>query len=136
VPGLLLHRDAKADIATIGDPGVEAKIYEFLRAAKSTPGLLDTFTATNFGRDGVDEHNVKPWGDQQRRGRNLWRIKLFALEHRRLCYRIVYAFNARTKTHYVLGVVKHDRDFDYRAEDAFTERVTALYDTLRDNGTL
>ena len=132
MPRILVHRDARADIQAIGSQDVAAKIYVFLDEARSSPDLLDTFTAHNFGTSGFDQHHVSRWEEQQFQGRNLWRIKLFALEDEHHYYRIVYAFDPRTHDHYVLGVAKRDLKepghFDYTNEHPFTQRVVAVYD--------
>lgn len=133
--GVQIHRDAKADLEAIGSHWIADKIYAFLQEARERPELLDTFTVDRHPRVGVDQHDVRQWVDQQRRGRNLWRIKLATLEDEGHHYRIVYAVNPRTKNHFVLGVVRRDRrKFDYDADDPFTKRVVAVYDSLRSRG--
>lgn len=133
--GVYIHEDAQKDLEAIGNEWIADKIYAFLQEAREKPELLDTFTVDGHPRFGVDQHDVRQWVTQQKRGRNLWRINLVAIENSKRHYRIVYAVSPRKRDHFVLGVVNHDgRTFDYEPDDAFTERIVAVYDSLQSRG--
>jgi hypothetical protein len=66
--------------------------------------------------------------EQQRLGRNLWRLKHWDLEGQGKRYRVVYALDPRVSRYYVLGVFP--REFNYESKDARTRRVIAAYESL------
>ena len=127
---IVLHRGADADIDAIWDdePQIAAAILALLQEAKGNQLVLDTFTSHDFGAYGTEPYHVSVWAAQQRRGRNLWRLKIWELEKHAIRYRVVYAFDPRIHRYYVLGVF--NRDFDYDESDPRTQRVLAVYDRL------
>jgi hypothetical protein len=127
---LKIHKDAKVDLDLIweSDPDAAATIEALLQEAKTNRELLESFTCQDFGAFGVEPHHVTRWVEQQRKGRNLWRLKVWELEVQTPLYRVIYAFHPQKHIHYVLGVF--DRNFNYDENDARTKRVLAIYDRL------
>jgi hypothetical protein len=68
------------------------------------------------------------WQAQQRKNRNLWRVKVWDLENIRLRYRIVYAFIARKHVYHALAIAP--REFDYDERDPITQRIIRDYEEL------
>jgi hypothetical protein len=130
VPTLKFHRDAKADLDAIwdSDPDAAATITTLLQEAKTNQSILDSFSCQDFGLSGFERYHVTQWFEQQRKGRNLWRLKVWELEGEWPLYRVIYAFHPLTHIYYVLGVFK--RDFNYDETDPRTQRVLAVYDRL------
>ena len=130
---LLIDSSARADFQQLYDTDkfAAAKIAEFIRQAKLTPALLDTFTQQGHGEAGADAHYVGMWQEQQRQGRNLWRVSLWEVDSTtRVAYRIIYAFDPPDR-HIILGVAKHDgipTDFYDDNAHPFTQRIIDIYD--------
>lgn len=100
----------------------------FLQEVQGDQHLLDMLTAQNYGSDRAEKFHVTKWVQQQRRGRNLWRLKIWDLESQGIRYRVVYALDPRIQRYYILGIVH--RNFDYDESDPRTRRILAEYDTL------
>jgi hypothetical protein len=130
VASIVLHSGAKADFDDLWakDPESAGVIYALLQEAKGNQRVLETFTSHDFGAYETDRYHVAAWAQQQRKGRNLWRLKIWQLEHHRVRYRIVYAFDPRKQRYFVLGILP--RDFDYDETDARTRRVLEAYERL------
>jgi hypothetical protein len=130
VPSLKVHRDARADLDAIwdSDPDAAARLLALLQEAKTNKTLLDSFSCQDFGASGFESYHVTQWFEQQRQGRNLWRLKVWELEAAEPRYRVIYAFHPLKHIYYVLGIFT--RDFNYEQTDARTQRVLAVYDRL------
>ena len=128
MPRVLLHRDATHDISQLRrrQPGAVARLVAVLAEIAAAPELVDRLTQADFGVHGTGPFHVGRSVGQQRRGRNLWRLKVWDLEQIGIRYRVVYAFEAATGDIYILGVTPRGH-FNY-TDDAFTRRVTACYD--------
>ena len=109
------------------DPDAAAVITALLQEAKANTAVLDSFTSHDFGACQSTYH-ISRWAEQQRKGRNLWRLKIWELQDQPPFYRVVYAFHPQEHIHYILGVF--DRDSNYDENDARTQRVLAVYDRL------
>jgi hypothetical protein len=127
---IVIHEDAEADLDALWeiDEDSTADIEALLEQAACDQKLLDTLTARDFGSGRSEEFHVEKWFEQQRKGRNLWRLKIWDLEDRGIRYRIIYALDPRISRYHVLGVVQ--RDFNYDERDARTQRILAAYDEL------
>ena len=127
---IVLHRGAKVDLDElwVSDPLAAGAIYALLQEAKANQRVLETFTSHDFGAHETDRYHVAAWAEQQRKGRNLWRLKIWRLEHHGVRYRVVYALDPRKQRYFVLGIFS--RDFDYDETDARTQRVLEVYDRL------
>ena len=90
---IVLHRGAKADLDDlwVSDPFAAATIYALLQEAKANQRVLETFSSHDFGAYETDRYHVAAWAEQQRKGRNLWRLKIWQLERHGVRRRVVYA---------------------------------------------
>jgi hypothetical protein len=130
VYSLVIHEDAEQDLDELWeiDEGATADIVALLEQAACDQELLDNLTVRDFGRHRSEDIHVDKWVEQQRKGRNLWRLKIWDLEDRGIRYRVVYALDPRISRYHVLGVV--ERGFDYDKSDDRTKRILAAYDEL------
>jgi hypothetical protein len=131
---LFLHTDAESDLEELWstDPEAAAQLTVFLEELKGDQDLLDRVTDHDFGTSPKHHpFHVSMWHEQQRKGRNLWRLKLWSLEANGKRYRLIYAFVPLKKHHYLLGIFpRTNREFDYDAGDARTQRVIRAYKEL------
>jgi hypothetical protein len=130
VYSLVIHDDAELDLDALWeiDEQATADIEVLLEQVQCDQELLDSLTIRDFGSDRSEHIHVDRWVAQQRKGRNLWRFKIWDLEDRGLQYRIVYALDPRISRYHVLGIV--NRDFDYDEKHELTKRILAAYDDL------
>lgn len=127
---LSLDADARRDLEGLwaSDSDSAAVLAATLQHIAGDQRLLDSLTIKDFGSHGSDAFHVDRWVEQQREGRNLWRLKVWELEGKGKRYRVAYALDPRTSRYYVLGIFT--RDFNYDATDARTRRILASYDRL------
>jgi hypothetical protein len=127
---LVLHPAALADLDALWDedPRSAALLTATLEQIKVDARLLESLTIRDFGAHGSELFHVDQWIEQQRDGRNLWRLKHWELEGEGRRYRVVYALDPRSSRYTVLGIFT--RDFDYDRSDPRTRRVVADYDAL------
>lgn len=128
---LAISSEAKVDLAAVwrSDPESAGVLQATLEQIQADHLLLESLTVRDFGAYGTEAFHVDRWVDQQHRGRNLWRLKVWELEgHGRQQYRVVYTLDPRVSRYFVLGIFT--RDFDYDPNDARTRRVLAAYDRL------
>ncbi|MBV2234497.1 MAG: hypothetical protein KUL75_03020 [Sterolibacterium sp.] len=127
---LFIHNDAEDDLERLWDsePAAAAQVAVLLEELEGNPDLLDRLTQQDFGAYGLEDFHVSKWKEQQRKGRNLWRLKIWDLEDKGIRYRIVYAFMPRQQDYSVLGIVP--REFDYDASHEITRRIVAAYENL------
>lgn len=131
---LSLHADAKTDLKAIqaADPTTAATLLIFLQELKNDQDLLDRLTQHGYTYENghwLDNIDVQKVVSQHEQGRNLWRLKLWDLEHEGIQYRVIYAFTPLTRTVHVLGVI-HRKNFNYEPDHTFTKRVVAAYRDL------
>jgi hypothetical protein len=128
---LFLHEDAEADLDELwnSEPRVAAKIEVFLEELRGSQDLLDRITQHDFGTSPRHHpFHVSMWQQQQRLGRNLWRLKLWELEANGKKYRLIYAFIPLKQHHYILGIMpRKNGDFDYDERDPRTQRIVEAY---------
>jgi hypothetical protein len=127
---LYIHNDAEDDLERLweSEPTAAAKIGVLLEELEGNPDLLDRLTQQDFGAYELEDFHVSKWQEQQRQGRNLWRLKIWDLEEIGTRYRVVYAFMPRQQDYSVLGIVP--RKFDYDASHELTRRIIAAYENL------
>jgi hypothetical protein len=127
---LLIARDARRDLDRLweSDPTGAALLRRLLQQIAADQRLLDALTIRGFGAHRTAAFHVDQWIEQQRLGRNLWRLKHWDLEGQGKRYRVVYALDPRVSRYYVLGVFP--REFNYESKDERTRRVIAAYEGL------
>lgn len=127
---LLIHEHAQADLEDLwsDDATAAARIAVLLQEIQGNQDLLDRLTQHDFGAHRSADFHVSMWQAQQRKNRNLWRVKVWGLENIRLRYRIVYAFIARKHVYHVLAIAP--REFDYDERDPITQRIIRDYEEL------
>ncbi len=127
---LIVHDDAAADIKSLFDsePDTAGCVVSLLQELKGDPDLMDRLTQIDYGAYETAKFHVDAWWAEQKKGRNLWRLKIWDLENQRLPYRIIYAFEPMLKKHHVLAVV--NRDFDYDKDHPVTQRIRNAYDEI------
>lgn len=127
---LYVHEHAQADLEELwsADLAAAARIAALLQELKGNQDLLDRLTQHDFGRNGTAAFHVSMFQEQQRKGRNLWRVKLWDLEHQGLSYRVVYAFVAQKHIYHVLAIAP--RRFNYDERHPLTQRIIRDCDEL------
>ena len=65
---------------------------------------------------------------QWRKGRDLWRLKMWDLEKKGLRYRIIHAFIPSKQHYHVLAIAP--REFDYDADHPISQRILHAYQAL------
>jgi hypothetical protein len=127
---LLVASEVQGDLEALWSTDAESAgvLEATLQQIKSNQVMLDSLTIKDFGAHGTAIIHVDKWVDQQRRGRNLWRLKHWELESKGRHYRVIYALDSRFSRYYVLGIFS--RDFNYDVNDARTRRLIASYDEL------
>jgi hypothetical protein len=127
---LSLHKDAVADLDAlwIAEPTVAAKIVATLEELAGNQVLLDALTIDRFGEDGDEDLNVRKWVEHWKKGRDIWRFKIWELEKLGEPYRIIYAYEPGKQRYQVLGIVH--RSFNYDTSHHTSRRIFAAYNEL------
>jgi len=127
---LFVHADAEDDLEALWDkaPDAAARITVLLQELEGNQDLLDRLTQHDFGAYGVADFHVSKWVEQWKKGKDLWRLKVWDLEEKGVNYRIVYAFVPGKGHYHVLGIVP--RGFNYEADHKLTRRILAAYEDL------
>jgi mRNA-degrading endonuclease RelE of RelBE toxin-antitoxin system len=131
VPTLAVHPDAADDLQSIHARGERidyGALLAFLQQAKSDQALLQTLAEDWFGEDGTAGYTVQKVISMHRKGRRIWRVKVLTLKGLAVGYRLLYAFDPRRDTFYVLGIPS--RDIAYDQSHPRIQRVIAVYDSL------
>jgi hypothetical protein len=128
---LFVHDNAKADLKRLlkSEPKAAGRILALLEQLEADPDLLDRLTQHDYGAYGRADFHVSKWQEQWRKGRDLWRLKVWDLEDKGLRYRIVYAFIPGRKRYHVLAIVPR-RGFNYEERDPVTQRIIRDYQDL------
>jgi mRNA-degrading endonuclease RelE of RelBE toxin-antitoxin system len=129
-PSLVIHDDAVGDLEAIERAAapIAAKVWALLQQIQADPDLLDKLLDDGFGEDGQEPFAIRKWVRQWNQNRDLWRLKIWALERQGIQYRVIYAYHWRELRYYVLGVVP--RSFDYDEASALGKRILAACDGL------
>jgi len=127
---LFVHDDAKSDLRALrgGEPEVAGRVLALLQELEGDPDLLDRLTQHDYGAHRSADFHVSKWQEQWRKGRDLWRLKVWDLEDKGLRYRIVYAFEPRKQHYHVLAIAP--REFDYDANHPISQRILRTYQEL------
>ena len=110
------------------EPDSEAEIIALLQELKGSQALLESLTVEDFGLARDASLNVDKWSQQQRKGRNLWRLKIWNLEDLGTRYRVIYALDPRNSCYYILAVLH--RDFDYDEKHPRVRQLLDSYDRI------
>ncbi|MCB2263860.1 MAG: type II toxin-antitoxin system RelE/ParE family toxin [Candidatus Thiosymbion ectosymbiont of Robbea hypermnestra] len=127
---LFVHDDAKADLEALWrkEPQAAGRILVLLEQLEGDPDLLDRLTQHNYGARRSADFHVSKWQEHWRKGRDLWRLKIWDLENKGLRYRIVYAFEPGKLHYHVLAVAP--REFNYDASHPISRRILRAYRAL------
>lgn len=104
------------------------QIVALLQELQGDPDLLDRLTQHDYGAHKSARFHVSQWFGEQRRGRNLWRLKSWDLQKQGLHYRVIYAFEPKLKRINILAVAP--RDFNYDKNHKLTKRIQDTYDKI------
>ena len=104
---------------------VAAKIDVFLQELEDDQDLLNSLTDHDFGARRKHAMHVSKWLEYWKKGADIWRVKLWALENIGLQYRIVYAYEPSVQKYHILAIV--ERDWDYDESHPITLRILAAY---------
>ncbi len=128
---LFIHDDAKADLLALrdSDPQAAGRILALLEQLAGDHDLLDRLTQHDYGVYQSADIHISKWQAQWRKGRDLWRLKLWDLEEKSLRYRIVYAFIPGKQHYHVLAIIPR-RDFNYEERDPVSQRIFRAYQEL------
>lgn len=129
---LVIHDTAGDDLCALAerDKDGAARIAVFLQELAGDQDALDKLTVDHYEDT---EINVCQIYSLQRRGLNLWRVKLAAIEDELQWspYRIIYAFDTARRWIWILGIGKKGRGgFSYDQSDPIIRRVLETYDRL------
>lgn len=128
---LSIHPDAKGDLEDLWKVATTAasRVVALLEQIKADPRLLDALTEQDFGAAGDEPFTVSRIQSQWHAGKDLWRLKVWDLEDRRLPYRVIYAYEIRRQRYHVLGVILRSQ-FNYEPKHPFTQRILRAYDDV------
>lgn len=126
---LAIHESAAADLTDLAGAAetqvVAAKVFELARELRANPQLLANLLQHGYSTQEIDVSKFQMFW---RRGKDLWRLKLWELEDAGLKYRVIYAYDARSYRFHFLAVVH--RDFDYDEQHPTTQRILRDYASL------
>ncbi len=127
---LFVHGDVKADLELLWgrEPQAAGRILAFLEQLEGDPDLLDRLAQHDYGAHRSADFHVSKWQAHWRKGRDLWRLKIWDLEDKGLRYRIVYAFEPRRQHYHVLAVAP--RKFNYDASHPINRCILRAYQAL------
>lgn len=127
---LFVHNDAKADLLALRakEPQAAGRILAILEQLEGDPDLLDRLTQHDYGAYGSADFHVSKWLEQWRKGRDLWRLKVWDLEEKGLRHRIVYAFEPGKQHYHVLAIAP--REFNYDEKHPIAQRILRAYEEL------
>lgn len=113
---LFVHEDAEADLEALWnqEPQTAASVLALLEQLEGDPDLLDRLTQHDYGACGTADFHVSKWFAQWNKGRDLWRLKIWDLEDRRLHYRVVYAFVPKKNHYHILAIAPREFNYDHR----------------------
>ncbi len=129
---LFIHDDViNTDLEALweNEPQAASRVLALLEQLEGDPDLLDRLTQHDYGAHHSADFHVSKWQEQWRKGRDLWRLKVWDLEDKGLRYRVVYAFIPRKQHYHVLAIVPR-RDFDYEERDPISQRILRTYQEL------
>jgi hypothetical protein len=127
---LLIHKDAEADLEQLATINLAAasRIVALIQEIQGNQDLLDCLTKHDFGQNYSAAFHVSKWQEHWRRGKDIWRLKIWDLEDKGIHYRIIYAYIIGTQRYYILAVAP--RNFNYDADNPLTKRILRAYDDL------
>lgn len=127
---LLIHIDAEQDLDDLAaaQPKLAGRLVTLLAEIAADAGLLDMLTVHGFGSDEREAFDVSKWQAHWRKGKDIWRLKFWELEHQGLPYRVIYALKRGTGDHHVLAIAS--RDFNYDLNHPTTRRILQAYADL------
>lgn len=127
---LFIHDDASADLDALWErqPQAAARIVALLEELEGNHDLLDRLTQHDYGAYQSADFHVSKWQEQWRKGRDLWRLKVWELEEHGLRYRVVYAFMPKKHQYHILAIAP--REFDYDANHPIGQRIIRAYQAL------
>lgn len=131
MPSLAIHRYAADDLQSIKAHGALADygvIVAFLQQAKADPAVLESLSEHWFGEDGSANYTVQKVVSFHKQGRRLWRVKVLSLKGLAAGYRVLYAFDRRLQTCYVLAIAP--REIAYDESHPRIRRLFDVYDEL------
>ncbi len=128
---LFIHDDAKADLLALWErePRTAGRILALLEQLEVDPDLLDCLTVHDYGAHSSEDFHVSKWLEQWRKGRDLWRLKIWDLEEQGIRYRIVYAFVPVKRQYQVLAITPR-KEFNYDESDTISQRILRAYEEL------
>ena len=130
MPRLLIHPEAGQDLHALAasQPKLAGRLAALLQEVAADPALMDMLTVHGFGSDEREPFDVSRWQAHWKRGKDLWRLKFWELEHQGLPYRVIYALKRGTGDYHVLAIAS--RDFDYDPNHPTTRRILQAYADL------
>ncbi len=123
---LSFHQDVSQDLAVIkAEDGVQsyARILALMRQMQADAGLVDRLLEHGFGSDRRHAFSVSKWLAVWRQGKDLWRLKWWDLEAKRLQYRFVYVY-LRKEARFVVMAIVNRKNLDYdNPQDPIRQRI-------------
>ena len=79
---LFVHDDAVADLEALWEtePQAAARIGVLLEELEGNPDIRDRLTQHDYGAHHSADFHVSKWREHWRKGRDLWRLKVWNLE--------------------------------------------------------
>ncbi len=127
---LFIHNDATADLLALrrSDPKAAGRIMALLEQLQGDLDLMDRLTQHDYGAYESEDFHVSKWQEQYRKGRDLWRLKVWDLENTGTRFRVIYAFEPRTHHYHVLAIAP--REFNYDKNHLISRRIIRAYEEL------
>lgn len=125
---LIVHNEAAIDLDQIkesGDLASHGVLLAFLQQAKADLKILDHLQDDGYGEDNTTSFSIRKWIEQSRKGRPLWRIKVFNVKGLVVPYRIIYAVYPRKEFYAVLAILA--RSVNYEESHPRVQQLIATY---------
>lgn len=111
------------------DQVAAAEIRVHLEELRGDQAKLGTLLDQDYGSNRSESYHVDWWWSQWRkRNRDLWRTKIWSIEHRKDKYRLIYAYIKVSRTFVFLAIAP--RSFDYKEDHPISRRVIDDYQQL------
>ena len=125
-----VHDDARGDLDGLWetDPVAAARVAVVLEQLEHDESLRERLLEHRYGSNRTADFEIQKWVSQWEKNRDLWRLKIWALEDLDIRYRVIYAYSIPNRSFHVLAVAH--RDFNYDESDRISQRVLRAYQDL------
>ena len=130
---LLIHTSAAGDLRVLSsgdrrEKVVAARVLALVEQLNTDPPALLNLLDHGYGKLQTEAFDVSKFLEFWKKGKDLWRLKIWDLEYQGLRYRVIYAYVPTSHRFHILAVVH--RDFDYDPSHAISQRILQDFDEL------